>query len=360
MMSDDTRPSNADQALRTPEDAAAAVQKFRDDYLAVKREIRKVIVGQDEIVDGILTCLFAGGHALLEGAPGLGKTLLVRTLANALRLSFSRVQFTPDLMPADVTGTSIVTDDDAGRRFVFQKGPIFAQIVLADEINRATPKTQSALLEAMQERSVTVGGTTHELPKPFFVMATQNPIEQEGTYPLPEAQLDRFFFKLLVRSSSRSELSEILNRTTATQDARADAVLDDATLLAHQKLVRRAKIAPHVQDYAVRLVLATHPAESAGEGERFAPPIVDKYVRYGASPRAAQTVVLAGKVRALLDNRAAVSIDDLKAAAAPALRHRILLNFEGDAEGITTDRVIEAILATLPVQAPIPAAPANA
>ena len=263
-------------------------------------------------------------------------------------------------MPADVTGTSIVVDDASGRRFVFQRGPIFAQIVLADEINRTTPKTQSALLEAMQERSVTVGGTTHPLPKPFFVMATQNPIEQEGTYPLPEAQLDRFFFKLLVRSSSRAELSEILARTTSTQDAHARPVLDDQTLLTHQQLVRRAKIAPHVQDYAVRVVLATHPTGASPDADRFAPPIVDKYVRYGASPRAAQTIVLAGKVRALLDNRAAVAIDDIKAVAAPALRHRVLLNFEGDAEGVTTDRIIETILATLPVQAPLPAASAGA
>ncbi|MGP1309277.1 MAG: AAA family ATPase [Phycisphaerales bacterium] len=346
-MTDPARPDDPS----TPQAASDAIRRFRDDYAAVENEIRKAIVGHGEIVSGVLTCLFAGGHALLEGAPGLGKTLLVRTLAQALRLSFNRVQFTPDLMPADVTGTSVVIDDEKGRRFVFQQGPIFAQIVLADEINRATPKTQSALLEAMQERSVTVAGTTHALPAPFFVMATQNPIEQEGTYPLPEAQLDRFFFKLLVAGSSRAELSEILSRTTSTSDAPIEAVLDAETLLAHQRLVRQVKLAPHVQDYAVRVVLATHPSAQARE-RGLAPPIVDRFVRFGASPRAAQTMILAGKVLALLDNRATVSIDDLKKVAAPALRHRVLLNFEGEAEGATTDQVVETILATLPIQAP--------
>ncbi len=351
------RPTPPDD-LATPEAAEAAIRRFRDDYASVEREIRKAIVGHGEIVSGVLTCLFAGGHALLEGAPGLGKTLLVRTLADALRLTFSRVQFTPDLMPADVTGTSIVIDDEQGRRFVFQKGPLFAQIILADEINRATPKTQSALLEAMQERSVTVGGTTHALPAPFFVMATQNPIEQEGTYPLPEAQLDRFFFKLLVGGSSRAQLGEILTRTTSVQTAEVAPVLDADTLLAHQRLVRRVKVAPHVQDYAVRVVLATHPGAQSRE-PGIAPPIVDRFVRYGASPRAAQTMILAGKVLALLDNRAAVSIDDLKRIAAPALRHRILLNFEGEAEGATTDQIVETIIATLPLQAPMEAGAAS-
>jgi MoxR-like ATPase len=344
----------SDFDLSTPDGASKAIAAFREDYANVEREIRKVIVGHADIVSGVLTCLFAGGHALLEGAPGLGKTLLVRTLANALQLSFSRVQFTPDLMPADVTGTSIVLDDEQGRRFVFQKGPIFAQIVLADEINRATPKTQSALLEAMQERSVTVAGVTHALPAPFFVMATQNPIEQEGTYPLPEAQLDRFFFKLLVEGSSRAELSEILTRTTSAQSTDVRAVLDSDTLLAHQRLVRRVKVAPHVQDYAVRVVLATHPSAQSRE-QGLAPPIVDRFVRYGASPRAAQTMILAGKVLALLDSRAAVSIDDLKKVAAPALRHRVLLNFEGEAEGASTDQIVETILATLPIQSPLAA-----
>ena len=339
---------------RTPDEAQQAIDRFCADYLAVRREIGKAIVGHGEIVDGVLTSLFAGGHALLEGVPGLGKTLLVRTLAQTLRLRFSRIQFTPDLMPADVTGTTIVSETPEGRRLVFQRGPIFAQIVLADEINRATPKTQSALLEAMQERSVTVGGVTHTLERPFFVMATQNPIEQEGTYPLPEAQLDRFFFKLLVGGSSRAELGEILRRTTAGAEASVGSVMDAPRLLGHQDLVRRVALAPHVQDYAVRLTLATHPSPPSGaraRGESYATPMVNKFVRIGASPRAAQALILGGKVRALLDKRPAVSIEDVRAVALAALRHRVLLNFEGEAEGVTTDAVIENIVATLPVQA---------
>ncbi|MFM9995417.1 MAG: AAA family ATPase [Phycisphaerales bacterium] len=344
------------------EEAQAAVEAFRRDHAAVLEQIERVIVGHHEIVGGVLTCLFVGGHALLEGVPGIGKTLLIRTLSRALSLSFSRIQFTPDLMPADIAGTTVVAeiDGEGGRRervFRFQPGPVFAQIVLADEVNRATPKTQSALLEAMQERTVTVAGVTHALPRPFFVMATQNPIEQEGTYPLPEAQLDRFFFKLLVGASSRAELSAILDRTTAGEDAEVRPVLDAERLLAHQKLVRRAAVAPHVQDYAVRLVLATHPASGGGigpardSGERFSTPMVDQYVRVGASPRAAQALILGGKCRALLEGRAAVSIADLKTIALPALRHRMILNFEGEAEGVTTDTVVRNIVDTLPVQA---------
>ncbi|MBX3373654.1 MAG: MoxR family ATPase [Phycisphaeraceae bacterium] len=324
----------------------AAAARFRDDYTRTKQEIQKVVVGHEEIVDGVLTCLFAGGHALLEGVPGLGKTLLIRSLAGALHLSFSRIQFTPDLMPADVTGTTIVVETEHGREFRFRKGPIFAQIVLADEINRATPKTQSSLLEAMQERSVTVGGETHLLDRPFFVMATQNPIEQEGTYPLPEAQLDRFFFKLVVGYSTRAELAEILDRTTTGHQSKVDAVIDGPTILQHQELVRRVMIAPHVQDYAVRMVLATHP------GGELATSLVNQFLRFGASPRAAQTLVLAGKVRALLAGRGNVSVDDLRAVALPALRHRVLLNFEGEAEGKTTDEIIRHILDTLPVEVP--------
>ena len=323
----------------------AAIAKFRDDYNKVKQEIGKAIVGHEDVVDGVLTCLFAGGHALLEGVPGLGKTLLIRSLSEALQLQFSRIQFTPDLMPADVTGTTIVVEGEGGREFAFRKGPIFSQIVLADEINRATPKTQSSLLEAMQEKSVTVGGETHILDKPFFVMATQNPVEQEGTYPLPEAQLDRFFFKLVVGYSGREELGEILNRTTAGYTADIERVIDAPTIVEQQKLVRQVGITRSVQDYAVRLVLSTHP-----EGQ-YATPSVNQYLRFGASPRAAQTLVLAGKVRALLDGRNSVSVDDIKGIALPALRHRCLLNFEAEAEGMTTDEVIQNAIDTLPAEA---------
>ncbi|MEM1211959.1 MAG: MoxR family ATPase [Planctomycetota bacterium] len=322
---------------------------FRQDYAKVKAEIAKVIVGQTDIVDGVLTCLFIGGNVLLEGVPGLGKTLLIRSLSQALSLDFSRIQFTPDLMPADITGTTIVLEEQrddgtTARVFQFQKGPIFAQIVLADEINRATPKTQSAMLEAMQEKSVTVGGTTYPMAKPFFVMATQNPIEQEGTYPLPEAQLDRFLFKLEVGYASRDDLHEILNRTTQAEQPEISPILDAETIRNYQQTVRQVLIAPHIQDYAIRAVLATHP-----EGEH-AGKLAKQFLRFGASPRAAQALVLGGKVRALLDGRAHVSADDLRDVMLPALRHRVLLNFEGAAEGITPDMVINDIIDTLPVE----------
>ncbi|MEX0745054.1 MAG: MoxR family ATPase [Phycisphaeraceae bacterium] len=330
-------------------------ERFRGDYVAVREQIGKVIVGHGEIVDGVLTCLFVGGHALLEGVPGLGKTLLIRSLSEALSLRFSRVQFTPDLMPADITGTTIVVearneDGTVSRQFQFQRGPLFAQIVLADEINRATPKTQSAMLEAMQEKSVTVGGTTYQMDPPFFVMATQNPLEQEGTYPLPEAQLDRFFFKLDVGYSSREELHEIMDRTTRAEQPTIQPVLDGVKIREYQKLVRQVIIAPHVQDYAIRCVLATHPP-SAGSSSEFAGNLTKQFVRVGGSPRAAQSLVLGGKVRALLDGRAHVSIDDIRTVLLPALRHRLLLNFEGQAEGITTDMVLNDIVDHLPAEA---------
>jgi MoxR-like ATPase len=325
----------------------AACDAFRRDYAAVKAEIAKAIVGHNAIIDGVLTCLFVGGHALLEGVPGLGKTALIRALSEALSLKFNRIQFTPDLMPADVIGTNVIQEDEHGRRqFKFMEGPIFAQIVLADEINRATPKTQSALLEAMQEKQVTAGGEVRPLEAPFFVMATQNPLEQEGTYPLPEAQLDRFFFKLTVNYSNRAELHEILNRTTAGVTAKINAVLNGPKIVEHQKLIRRVIIAPHVQDYAVRCTLATHP-----KGE-FASAGVNQYLRVGASPRAAQAITLAAKVRALLDNRFHVSFQDIKDVLIPAMRHRVILNFEAEAEGITADKVLAGILESVPTQVP--------
>ncbi len=338
----------------TPEQIQARAGQFRADFDALGTQLARVIVGQQAIIQGVLTALFCNGHTLLEGVPGIGKTLLIRTLSRALNLSFSRVQFTPDLMPADITGTTIVLETDRpdgtrARQFTFQPGPIFAQMVLADEINRATPKTQSALLEAMAERSVTVAGTTHALEKPFFVMATQNPLEQEGTYPLPEAQLDRFFVKLLVGYSSRKDLAEVLARTTGDQSTPVEAVLDAPRLIEHQNLVRQVAIAEHVRDYAVRLTLSTHARnaglDSAGE---FATPMVNKYVRVGASPRAAQALVLGAKCRALVDGRAAASMADIQWMARPVLRHRLLLNFEAQADATTPDAIIDNILATLP------------
>ena len=328
-----------------PQIEAACVQ-FRKDFAAVKSQIGRAIVGHDEIVDGVLTCLFVSGHALLEGVPGLGKTALIRTLSQALTLKFSRIQFTPDLMPADVIGTNVIMDAESGRReFTFMPGPIFSQMVLADEINRATPKTQSALLEAMQEHQVTAGGKVRKLEDPFFVMATQNPIEQEGTYPLPEAQLDRFFFKLVVQYSNREELKQILEKTTTNQKIEIEPVLDGAKIMEHQQLVRRVHVAPHVQDYAIRCVLATHP-----KGE-FAVSVVNQFLRFGASPRAAQAISLAGKVRALLDGRFHVSFQDIKDVVKPAMRHRLILNFEGEAEGMTTDMIIDKIIQEVPTTA---------
>ena len=305
---------------------------------SIEEEVGKVIVGQDDVVRGILTCVLAGGHALLEGVPGLGKTMLVRTLSDVLDLSFSRVQFTPDLMPADITGTNVISEDGGGRGFQFQPGPLFANLVLADEINRATPKTQSALLEAMQEQRVTVAKTSYALERPFFVMATQNPIEMEGTYPLPEAQLDRFLFKLTVTYPSEDELLTIAKRTTGSHPPRAQAIADGPTVLSMMDLVREVPIADPVLNYAVRLVTRTHPDKPE------APEAVKRYVRYGASPRGLQSLVLGAKIRAILEGRFNVAYEDLKAVALPSLRHRVILNFEADAEGITPDRVISDVL----------------
>jgi MoxR-like ATPase len=314
-------------------------EEFIQRYTAVRQQIGRVIVGHDDIVHGVLTCLFVGGHCLLEGVPGLGKTLLVRSLAQALDLEFNRVQFTPDLMPADILGTNMVMETPDGKRmFQFHKGPIFTQICLADEINRATPKTQSAMLETMQEGTVTSGGVRYQLEKPFFVMATQNPIEQEGTYPLPEAQLDRFFFKLVVGYSSRQELATIIDRTTRGEHIEPQKVMDGAEIIKWQGLIREVILAPHVQDYIVRLTLATHP-----QGP-FAVPITNQYLRWGSSPRGAQTMALASKVRALLEGRYNVSFEDVRRVYLPAMRHRVIVNFEAQAEGIETDHVLLQIL----------------
>lgn len=320
--------------------------QFAERYQAVHKQLSRVIVGHNDILHGVLTCLFVGGHCLLEGVPGLGKTLLVRTLADTLSLDFSRIQFTPDLMPADILGTNMILESQTGHReFQFQKGPIFTQICLADEINRATPKTQSALLEAMQEKSVSIAGQVFHLEKPFFVMATQNPIEQEGTYPLPEAQLDRFFFKLVVGYSSREELNTIIDRTTKGVTIVADKVMDGKEIVEWQQLVREVILAPHVQDYIARLTLATHP-----EGP-YAPPITNQYLRWGSSPRGSQTLALGAKVRALLGGRYNVSFEDVRRIYLPALRHRVILNFEAEAEGIDPDKVLLDILEKVPEKA---------
>ncbi len=323
-------------------DVEEQVSAFRTEIGRLRAEISRVVVGHEDVVEGTLVALVSGGHVLIEGVPGLGKTLLVRTLGDALDLPFSRVQFTPDLMPADILGTQVLIDDpNGGRRFEFQRGPLFASLVLADEINRATPKTQSALLEAMQERSITVAKTTHMLPSPFFVLATQNPLEMEGTYPLPEAQLDRFFVKLRVHPPRGEALHQILDRTTGEATPRATRVIDGKRLLELTALARQVPIARPVQELVVKLVENTHP----GPGT---PDLVRKYVRYGASPRGAQACLLGAKVLALMAGRFAVSTDDLRKIAPLALRHRLILNFEGAAEGIDPDRIIDAILAELP------------
>jgi MoxR-like ATPase len=326
-----------------PTMSVATAEQLQTTIQSIEREISKVVVGQSEVVRGVLIAAVAGGHVLLEGVPGLGKTLIVRVMAESLDLHYSRIQFTPDLMPADIVGTNVIIEDETGaRQFRFEAGPIFASIVLADEINRATPKTQSALLEAMQEQTVTVSKTAHPLPQPFFVLATQNPVEMEGTYPLPEAQLDRFFFKLLVRYPSSEELMQIVDRTTGTGPPAVEKVADGPALIRVGNLARDVPVASHVRDYAVRLVLATNPQAAD------APKLVQQFVRLGSSPRGAQTLVLAGKIRALLEGRYNVSFEDIRSVALPALRHRLILNFQADMEGINTDRVIEDLLKKLP------------
>jgi MoxR-like ATPase len=325
------------------DEAERALDAARATAMRLVESLSAVIFGQDEVVRGVVMTMLAGGHVLLEGAPGLGKTQIVRTLAKLVGGTFSRIQFTPDLMPADILGTTVIDDTQAGGKvFEFRKGPIFANIVLADEINRATPKTQSALLEAMQEHRVSVGKRTHVLDEPFVVLATQNPLEMEGTYPLPEAQLDRFFFKLHVPFPNREELHAILDLTTGAARTERTPVLHRDDILRMQALVRRVPVARHVQDYAIRVVQGTHP-----DGPD-APEICKRFVRFGASPRGAQSVLLAAKIRALFEGRFAASIDDVREVALPALRHRVLLNFEGEAEGMKTDQVIEAILKALP------------
>jgi len=319
---------------------AESIEQFRERFLNITREVGRRIVGHDEVVSFTVTSLLAGGHVLLEGIPGVGETSLVHTLADVLHLTFSRIQFTPDLMPADIVGTNIIQEHTQGGTFFeFQQGPIFANLVLADEINRATPKTQSALLEAMQDVSVSVGRTTYRLEQPFFVLATQNPLEMEGTYPLPEAQLDRFFFKLKVTYPTEEQMHAILERTTQTEQPTVSRVVDGAALLEMRSVARAVAIAKPVQSYAIRLTLGTHP-DSPHAGA-----MAKRYVRYGASPRASQALVLAGKIHALTRGQAFVSPDDIRAVALPALRHRILLNFEGEADEVSTDAIVQELLA---------------
>jgi MoxR-like ATPase len=332
----------SEEAASKP-DVEAQVSKFVAEIARLREEVAKMIVGQTDIVEGVITCLLANGHALLEGVPGLGKTMLVRTMAEAVSLNYSRIQFTPDLMPADIVGTNMIQEDETGtKKYVFQQGPVFCNILLADEINRATPKTQSALLEAMQEQSVTVANDTFQLPPPFIVLATQNPLEMEGTYPLPEAQLDRFMFKLMVTFPSRSNMHDILDRTTRSEHPEVNPVIDGPKILELRALVRQVPVAQQVQDYAIRVLEATH--QDTAE----ALPVTKKYLRFGSSPRGAQSMLLGAKIKALLDGRFSASCDDIRAVAPACLRHRLILNFEGEAEGVGTDDIIGEILNLVP------------
>jgi MoxR-like ATPase len=334
----DASTAQAGAHAATAEPHRIAPEAFAERAGAIEAEVGKVIVGQRELVRHTLVGLLANSHVLLEGVPGLGKTMLVRTIADVIDCTFNRVQFTPDLMPADITGTNILIEEGGSRVFRFQPGPIFANLVLADEINRATPKTQSSLLEAMQEHQVTVARNRYPLDPPFFVLATQNPLEMEGTYPLPEAQLDRFLLKVMVPFPSEADLISIIDRTTGADAPKAQHVASAAEIVEMQRLARAVPIAPHVTAYAVSVLAATHPDNGR------APSIVRQFVRYGGSPRGAQALVTAGKILALMDGRYNVSVDDVRSAALPALRHRVILNFEGEAEGITTEAVVRTIL----------------
>jgi MoxR-like ATPase len=332
--------------MQSVDDIEQRIISARRTFDELRAEMARVIVGHEALIEQVFIALVCGGHCLLEGVPGLGKTLMVRSLGETLSLSFSRIQFTPDLMPADITGTNMLTDDPSGRKvFEFQRGPVFSHIVLADEINRATPKTQSALLEAMQEQSVTVGGKMHRLENPFMVLATQNPIEMEGTYPLPEAQVDRFFFKLLLEFPSREELARIADLTTAAPASGLREVLDGAGILKMRQWVREVPLAEVVKDYAVRLVLSTHPQQKQGNGSGG---LAQRFVLYGSSPRGLQSLILAAKARALLAGRPNVSFDDIRSLLLPSLRHRLILNLEADAEGVTAEKILTEVAEQIP------------
>ena len=330
--------SETRQILENPEEVEEAVKSFRATFEDLQNEISKFIVGQEDIIEDVLIAVISGGHVLLEGVPGLGKTALVTTIAKVLHLNFKRIQFTPDLLPADILGTNLLIEREGEKTFVFQQGPVFTNILLADEINRATPKTQSALLETMQEKTVTVANTTHRLDLPYFVLATQNPLEMDGTYPLPEAQLDRFFFKLHVKMPEHKHFADILDRTTGIKTVDINAVADGGSVLEMGTTARQVPIADTISDYMIKLVLATHPENKNASKE------VKKYLRYGASPRAAQTILMAARIKAILAGRFHVAKEDINAVAVPALRHRLILSFEGQAEGMTTDKIIEDIL----------------